>query len=372
MEKDKKHELSYCKKDRKNFFPDNLRTVADCLRENCLARPDREAVVFVSGDNTRIAVTFKELYDNAVRFGKRLVHLGVRKDEFVAVSMRTCPEWLYVFFGAMFAGARTVNLSFTFADGSDVIALMEKLQTCTLIALDPGADEEKWTIFQTLISDYRADGHVSSDRLPYLRYFFCHNGPTNKQNILTLSDMMSWENISVELPTICQDDVFTLFQTSGSTGTPKAVVHTHRNFLPAAKSWADSLTMESDSIYLNDRPFGWAGGFPYTVVTGQTRFTRLEIMPPPTDPASWLIDIIKREKCTHMYALPLSFHQLLEKQVQYMFFNPFKPNGTSHCYQLDKSISVLRDVGSGIFKFWSNFNRLFCKQTVETLIRRRF
>ena len=50
--------------------------------------------------------------------------------------------------------------------------------------------------------------------------------------------------------------------------------------------------------------------------------------------------------------------------------NPFMVNGTSHRYQLEHSISLLRDVG-GIFHFYSNFNRTFCNQTVETLIRRR-
>ena len=34
--------------------------------------------------------------------------------------------------------------------------------------------------------------------------------------------------------------------------------------------------------------------------------------------------------------------------------NPFKPNGISHCYELEQSISVLREVGwysSFLFKF---------------------
>ena len=61
-------------------------------------------------------------------------------------------------------------------------------------------------------------------------------------------------------------------------------------------------------------------------------------------------------------------------QFQYCYriecLNPFKPNGISHYYQLDQYISVLRDVGS-IFHFYSNFNLTFCKQLVETLIRRR-
>ena len=48
--------------------------------------------------------------------------------------------------------------------------------------------------------------------------------------------------------------------------------------------------------------------------------------------------------------------------------NPFKPNEISHSYQLDQCISVLRDTGWYSFHFYS-FNRTFCKQTVETLIR---
>ena len=58
-------------------------------------------------------------------------------------------------------------------------------------------------------------------------------------------------------------------------------------------------------------------------------------------------------------------------------FNPFMPNGISKCYQLEQSISVLRDVRwyfwmlGGIFHFYSSFHRKLCKQTVETLIRRR-
>ena len=46
----------------------------------------------------------------------------------------------------------------------------------------------------------------------------------------------------------------------------------------------------------------------------------------------------------------------------------FNPNGISHSYQLDQSISVLRVV-SGIFQLYSNFSRTFCKQKVETLLR---
>ena len=49
--------------------------------------------------------------------------------------------------------------------------------------------------------------------------------------------------------------------------------------------------------------------------------------------------------------------------------NPFKPNWISHFYQLDQYISVLRVVRCYISYFFQNFDRTFCKKTVETLIR---
>ena len=51
-----------------------------------------------------------------------------------------------------------------------------------------------------------------------------------------------------------------------------------------------------------------------------------------------------------------------------MAINPFIPNLFSHPYQLDESISNLGLLG-GIFHFYLNFKRNFCKQIVENLIR---
>ena len=50
--------------------------------------------------------------------------------------------------------------------------------------------------------------------------------------------------------------------------------------------------------------------------------------------------------------------------------NRLKPNGISYHYQVDLSISVLRNVEC-FFRLYSNFDRTFCKQTVGNLIKRR-
>ena len=326
--------ISYYRKDRKRHFVDkNLRTLADCIKLHAESIPNQEAVVFVSSDRKRHPVTFKALFENALNVAKRFITLGVNRADFVAISMRTCPEWLYAFFGAMFAGAIPVNLSFTYTDGSDVIAFMEKIRTCSTIVLDPGVEDENWKIFRKLVNEFDKTGNVQSDRMPYLKYLICHNGPTNYENLLTLSDMLAWKNVRVELSQVDPEDTFTLFQTSGSTGIPKAVVHRHSSFILAATSWVDALWMEPDSVYINDRPFRWGGGFPSTIITGQTRVTRLETSPAPEDHVTWLFDVIRQERCTHMYALPLGFHSMLDRQVRLITNWIFKLRLKFYMYQ---------------------------------------
>ena len=52
---------------------------------------------------------------------------------------------------------------------------------------------------------------------------------------------------------------------------------------------------------------------------------------------------------------------LTEQHLELSNLNPFKPNGVSHCYQLEQSIFVSIDVG-WYFSFYSNFNRTIILQ----------
>ena len=135
--------ISYFEKEKENYFVNkDLQTVPDHLKFQAEARPNHEAVVFVSGDRTRSVVTFKQLYDYSIETAKRFIRLGVKKADYVAIFVCTSPEWLFAFFGALFAGAIPVSLAFAYKDGSDVISFLKSLQKCTTIVLDPGLNNE--------------------------------------------------------------------------------------------------------------------------------------------------------------------------------------------------------------------------------------
>ena len=297
----------------------DLQTVADYLKFQAETRPNDEAVVFVSGDRNRSVVTFKQVYENSIKAAKRFVKLGVKRTDYVAIFVRGSPEWVFAFFGAMFAGAIPVSLAFSLEDGSDVITFMNQLQNCTAVVLDPGLCNANWKIFTKLIKSYDVKGNIQSDKVLSLKYLICATEPNDCNDFLTFSELMAWKNVCEQLPTIAADDVFTVFQTSGSTGLPKLAVYSHKSYiLLANRPLAKMQWVDSDIVYFNDRSFMWLAGFPSTLLTGQKRVTQLETMPPPNDYVSWLFDVVRQERCTHLVTIPLIINIMSHRQVRYI------------------------------------------------------
>ena len=311
--------ISYVKTEKTGEdFKSNLRTIPEVLHFHSKTKPSKEAIIFAYTDGSRESVNFKDLYENSMNIANRLVKLGVQKSEIVAISMRTCSQWMYTFFGAVLAGARPVPLSFTYTDGNDVIAMMKKLQTCSLIVLDPGAEEENWNIFRNIVEYYDNSGSVKSKNMPYLRYLICHDRPKNNYNVLTLQECLTWGITETSLPNICPEDIFAFFQTSGSTGVPKVVAHTHKSFIRVARTFSEVQGHRNDDIVFCDRPFTWLAGFPMTVLNGQTRVTLSGYCEQPDNRIQCLMNVIKREKCDVIFTLPPLLNSFILCQVQYL------------------------------------------------------
>ena len=292
-----------------------LKTVPDYLYFYSKKHPDREAIVFAHTDGSRTAVNFGLLYEKATSLAKSFLALGVKKSEVIAIVLKSCPEWLYATFGAILAGARPISLSFTYTDGSDVIAMMKKLDTCSTIVLDPAEDVETWTIFQKLVKDYDENGHAQSDLMPYLKHLICRQRVSDTKNILTIEDMMEWKPQDITLPTVTPEDIVALFQTSGSTGVPKAVAHTNRSVIACILNIASTYPDDLFFITYNDRPFNWVGGFPLNVITGETTVTRYGYSEDPKDLAGFILSVVKRENCAILGTLPPLLKCLMERQV---------------------------------------------------------
>ncbi|XP_045176436.2 uncharacterized protein LOC123536974 [Mercenaria mercenaria] len=203
----------------------------------------------------------------------------------------------------MMAGA--IPVSITYTDGNDIIAMMEKLEKCSLLVLDPGLESINWNILRRLLDKYEADGKVRSKKMPYLRYLLgvAFDSEPDASNVKDFRDLLDEYHTDIELPYIDPKDFYGLFQTSGSTGVPKLVAQVHLSTMKLVESHALEM-IEDKYILFNDRPFNWGGGYPFFALSGQTRVTLSEFCDPPKDRISFMIEVIERERCSMVFALP--------------------------------------------------------------------
>ena len=291
-----KEGMSYLKGNENSATSNKFETIGEFLQYYEACTPDREAVVFCSTNGPRIAVSWKELRQKSFKMARVFVSVGVKYGECIAVVTRTCPEWLYVTFGAMLAGARVTSIVFTYKDGSDVIDLMDKIGNCSMIILDPGFEESNWTILKSLLDGYTPDGKARSSKLPYIRNLLFIQSPAN-ESVTTVGQLLEQDHSAILLPEVNPTDIAYLFQTSGSTGVPKLVAQSYRSIVGMGNLMSSDFFTSSD-IYFSDRPFTWGGGFPVGLFIGQTRVTVSGFCPEPEDMVTYYIEVIQTEKCT--------------------------------------------------------------------------
>ena len=172
-------------------------------------------------------VTYQQLAERVNRCGNLLSSLASEPGGRILMVVKDCPEFFYIFWGAIKSGLVPVPLN-TLLRADDYTFMLED-SACAGLIYSPEYQSEV------------APALAASDHQP--GFILCTDGPSG------LADLMEgYAPVLEPAPATADSECFWLYS-SGSTGRPKGAVHRHRDIAATCVHYAvDTLGMTKEDI----------------------------------------------------------------------------------------------------------------------------
>ena len=178
-------------------------------------------------DDTGGTVSYGQLAERVNRCGNLLCSLAWESEGRVLMVVKDCPEFFYVFWGAIKAGLVPVPLN-TLLRADDYRHIIEDSE-CVGLVYSP---EYRGEVARAL----SGAGHQPT-------FILCTEGPSSVADMLEEAS-----DILVPAATSADSECFWLYS-SGSTGRPKGAVHRHRDIVTTCVHYAaDTLGVTEDDV----------------------------------------------------------------------------------------------------------------------------
>ncbi|MBX3564704.1 MAG: acyl--CoA ligase [Sphingomonas sp.] len=166
-------------------------------------------------------VSYEANYRATSHIAHKLVAMGVKKGDRVALAMRNLPEWPAIFFAAVSIGAIMVPLNAWWTGGELEYALNDS--GAKVLFVDGERHERLKDCYDKLPALERVVVSRAKGEL---------EGNASRLEVLVglRKEWGDLEDIGFPEADVAPDDDATIFYTSGTTGNPKGALGTHRNF----------------------------------------------------------------------------------------------------------------------------------------------
>jgi len=255
------------------------------LTDSFNASPNKVAIHFMGKE-----LTFKEVYESAIKFANYLRSLGVEKGDRVAILLPNCPQAVIAYFGTMYVGGIVVQtnplytereLQYQMADsGAKVILSMDILYPRVMKIMKETKLEN---VIVTGIKDYLPfPKNLIYPFIQKKQYGFSvkveHSGP----NHLFTEIMKTGSLEPIEFEDFdFENDLALLQYTGGTTGFPKGVMLTHKNLVANTKmahAWL-SKTKDGEEVVLGMLPFFHVYGMTTVLILSIMTRNKMVLLP---------------------------------------------------------------------------------------------
>ncbi len=264
-----------------------MKSLETLLASHVRAHPDRLAVVF---EDTRLS--YREWGERVNRASNLLLALGIQKGDKVATILPNSLEQLELYWAAMQTGIVVVPLSpmLRRAGLSRLIDDSDSMAVITTEDFSPHLDEVRTALSK-----------VADER------FLLVDG--SKAGYLSYPELSGRASAGAPPPArIAPTDPYNIIYSSGTTGLPKGIVHTHEIRLGYATGYAEAGRFDHQSVAAHAGSLVFNGAF---LSLMPAMYLGIPFVVQRDFDAVALIELIERERITHLWLVPAQIIALL-------------------------------------------------------------
>lgn len=250
------------------------------------------------GDNVAIRfedrmTTYSELQETVNRLGNALLDLGIEPGDRVVVRFPNRPEAIVSCLAAQKIGAVALP-SMKLLRAAELEHIINNAEATTIIVYDDLLEE----VENALPNLDTVEDIVVAERNGIEHDYHGYDEVIESAD----SDLDAYETE--------RDDLALMLYTSGTTGEPKGAIHTHRNLLASADSYARyCLEPTEDDVFGGNPPLPFAYGYG-DLVTFPLRFGASTSLVEDAEPGD-LLEAVENHGISVLCSIPTAFNQIL-------------------------------------------------------------
>lgn len=215
----------------------SITSIQDMLVRSSKVYGDKLALEDLA-DNLISNVSYKQLHDYVIRFGKSLLEIGLKERDHVAVISENRVQWSMTYFTTMCFNMVIVPIDKNL-NHNEILNIIHESEAKAIVFSDG---------YEALMKEKR-------DSLLNLKYYINMDSKEHKDEILSMTKMIEAQSAAIKkLPEINPNDMAEIIFTSGSLGRAKGVMLTQKNIASNLMAMTSMIQIVPEDRFLSVLP----------------------------------------------------------------------------------------------------------------------
>ena len=215
----------------------SITSIQDMLLRSAKVYGDKLALEDLA-DNPISNVSYKQLHDYVIRFGKSLLEIGLKERDHVAVISENRVQWSMTYFTTMCFNMVIVPIDKNL-NHNEILNIIHESEAKAIVFSDG---------YEALMKEKR-------DSLLNLKYYINMDSKEHKDEILSMTKMIEAQSASIKrLPEINPNEMAEIIFTSGSLGRAKGVMLTQKNIASNLMAMTSMIQIVPEDRFLSVLP----------------------------------------------------------------------------------------------------------------------